>query len=266
MTRWQANWKQAPWLLLAAVLALPLTGHAEIYKCRLPGGQTEISNTPCGTAAATLGVRPDETISAPRREQAERDVERMRNFVEKREAAQRADDQAESRRQAEVLEAHARQRVYQANNMDDCLAELDQQAVDSRRRAELEAICRAKPRPAPAPTVIQMPVAVPAFGHAVSGSGLSVCIQNVMRLRLAPAEQSRRVDLCQAQYPSPPVTPIAPPPGALHPSTPSTGQPAYKPPCPRGDKFCALTRQTSRKNGEAPVTPAKAGVQPFRVY
>ena len=238
MTRWPAERKQPPGLLLAAVLALPLAGHAEIYKCRLPGGQTEISNTPCGTAAATLGVRPDETVSAARREQAERDVERMRNFVEKREAAQRADDEAESRRQAEVLEAHARQRVYQANTMDDCLAELDQQAVDSRRRAELEAICRAKPRPAPAPTVIPVPIAVPAYGHAGTGSGLSICIQNVMRLRLAPAEQSRRVDLCQAQYPAAPVTPTAPPPGVLHPSTPSTGQPAYKPPCPRGDKFC----------------------------
>ena len=238
MTRWPADRRTLPGLLLAAVLALPLAGHAEIYKCRLPGGQTEISNTPCGTAAATLGVRPDETVSAARREQAERDVERMRNFVEKREAAQRADDEAESRRQAEVLEAHARQRVYQANTMDDCLAELDQQGVDSRRRAELEAICRAKPRPAPAPTVIPVPVAVPAYGHAGTGSGLSICIQNVMRLRLAPAEQSRRVDLCQAQYPAAPVIPNAPPPGVLHPSTPSTGQSAYKPPCPRGDKFC----------------------------
>lgn len=223
-------------LLLAAALILPIAGHAQIYKCRLPGGQTEISNSPCSNPASTLGVRPEETVPAARREQAERDVERMRSFVEKREAAQRADDEAESRRQAEVLEAHARQRVYRANSMDDCLAELDQQAVDSRRRAELEAICRAKPRPAPAPTLIPMPVAVPAYGQG--SSGLTVCIQNVMRQRLAPVEQNRRVDLCQVQYPASVVTPTAPAPGVLHPSTPSTGQPAYKPPCPRGDKFC----------------------------
>ena len=238
MTRCPADRSVVPGLLLAAAMALPLGAHAEIYKCRLPGGQTEISNTPCSSPAATLGIRPDETVPAERREQAERDVERMRSFVEKREAAQRADDEAENRRQAEVLEAHARQRVYQAASMDDCLAELDLQAIHSRRRAELEAICRAKPRPAPTPTVIPVPVAVPAYGHLPPGSGLSVCIQNVMRLRLAPAEQSRRVDLCQAQYPAATITTTTPAPGVLHPSTPSSGHPAYKPPCPRGDKFC----------------------------
>ena len=238
MTRSPVERWPARRLLLAVALILPIASHAQIYKCRLPGGQTESSNTPCSNPASTLGVRPDETVPNERREQAERDVERMRNFVEQREAAQRAEDEAENRRQAEVLETYARQRVYQANSMDDCLAELDQQVVDSRRRAELEAICRAKPRPAPTPTMIPVPVAVPAYGHGSSGSGLSICIQNVMRLRLAPAEQNRRVDLCQAQYPASVVSPTTPAPGVLHPSTPSTGQPAYKPPCPRGDKFC----------------------------
>lgn len=236
MIRWPADRQQAKtagWtlpFLLATCLALPLPGQAEIYKCRLPGGQTEISNTPCGTPAATLGVRPDETVPAASREQAERDVERMRSFVEKREAAQRQEDEADQRRQAELHEAHARQRVYQATGMDDCLAELEQHVLDSRRRGELEAICRAKPKPAapPPPTVI-----VPAYGSGPAQGGLSLCIQNVMRLRLAPAEQNRRIDLCQGQYPQvvtpTPLTPASP----VYP-----GVPLSKTPCPRGDKFC----------------------------
>ena len=39
--------------LLTALLALPQVSHADVYKCRLPGGKTEISNTPCSTPAAT---------------------------------------------------------------------------------------------------------------------------------------------------------------------------------------------------------------------
>lgn len=220
--------RHAVGLLLTLLASLPLVGHAEIYKCRLPGGKTEISNTPCSSPAGTLSVRPDESVPEASREQVARDVARMRNFVEKREAAQRAEDEAEQQRQADAREAYARQRVYQSAHLADCLAELEQQALDSRRRAELEAICRAKPRletPPPTPVVI-----VPAYASPAPTNSLALCIQNVMRLRLAAAEQSRRIDLCQGQAAPLPTPPLQPP--ATLPASPPQR------PCPRGDKYC----------------------------
>lgn len=221
--------RHAGGLLLTLLVSLPLVSHAEIYKCRLPGGKTEISNMPCTSPAGMLSVRPDESVPEASREQVARDVARMRNFVEKREAAQRAEDEAEQQRQADAREAYARQRVYQSAYLADCLAELEQQAIDSRRRAELEAICRAKPRvdtPPPTPVVI-----VPAYVSPPPANGVALCIQNVMRLRLAPAEQNRRIDLCQGQ---PVLTPPASPPATLPVQPPNTPQR----PCPRGDKYC----------------------------
>ena len=209
--------------LLTALLALPQVSHADVYKCRLPGGKTEISNTPCSTPAATLGVRPDDTVPEASREQAERDVERMRHYVEKREAAQRAEEEATSRQQAEARDAYARQAVSRAANMDDCLAELNLQPLEPRRRSELEAVCRAKPRTMPTAT----PVVVTR--HIVSGNGVSSCIQNVLHLQLAPAEQNRRIQICQGQTPTAVST------------TPATaaGKPAGSRNCPRGDLYCA---------------------------
>ncbi len=147
--------------LLAALLALP--AQADIYKCRLANGKTEISNLPCSGGSGTVTVRPDDTVSEQNRQQAERNVERMQNFVEKREAEQMADEKAERERQANEHQWAVQQRVYESSSMDDCLRELAQQNIDPKRRAELESICRAKTRNEP--TVIGVPVYGIGSGH-----------------------------------------------------------------------------------------------------
>lgn len=152
MTRWIA--------LLTALLALP--AQAEIYKCRLANGKTEISNSPCSGGSDTVTVRPDDTVSEQNRQQAEHNVERMQSFVEKRQAEQLADEKAERERQAGERQWAVQQRVYESTSMDDCLRELAQQSIDPRRRAELEAICRAKARNEP--TVVGVPVPVYGIG------------------------------------------------------------------------------------------------------
>jgi hypothetical protein len=210
--------------LLIALMALP--AHAEIYKCRLPNGGTEISNSPCPMGSGTVTVRPDETVPEATRQQAERDVERMRGYVEKREAMQRADEASERERQDRERLSAAQQRVYQSGSMNDCLRELAQQALEPARRAELEAVCRAKARSEP--TVVQVPV----YGGGI-GNTAGNCIDNVMRLRLAPAEQNRRIAQCQGTYGQ-----------AAVPAPQTRPEPEQRPvtnpgkPCPRGDKYC----------------------------
>ena len=182
--------------LLTALLALPV--QADIYKCRLANGKTEISNSPCSGGSGTVTVRPDDTVSEQNRLQAERDAERMQNFVEKREAEQLADEKAERERQANEHQWAVQQRVYESGSMDDCLRELAQQNIDPKRRAELESICRAKARNEP--TVIGVPIPV----HGI-GSG----------------------------HPPPHVTPLPAP----RPETKPETRPG-KAACPRGDKYC----------------------------
>ncbi|PKO94236.1 MAG: hypothetical protein CVU16_03665 [Betaproteobacteria bacterium HGW-Betaproteobacteria-10] len=146
--------------LLIALLAWP--AQAEIYKCRLANGKTEISNSPCSGGSGTVTVRPDDTVTEQNRQQAERDVERMHNFVEKRQAEQLADEKAERERQTSERQWAAQQRVYASTSMDDCLRELAQQSIDPKRRAELEAICRAKVKNEP--TIVGVPVPVYGIG------------------------------------------------------------------------------------------------------
>ena len=208
-------------LLTTSLFALP--AQAEIYKCRLPNGKTEISNSPCPTGSGTLTVRPDDTVPEQNRLQAERDAERMRSYVDKREAAQRAEELAERERLAGERQAAAQQGVYQSDNMSECLRQLEQHPVDATRRAELEAICRAKARNEPA--VVQVPV----LGGPVIGSSVDRCLHNVLRLHLGPAEQNRRMAQCQGNYgPSPGPAP--------HPAPRPPVKPAK--PCPPNDKFC----------------------------
>lgn len=172
-------------ILFALLLSLPLTGFAQVYKCRLPNGQTEISTQPCSTGK-TLDVRQEERISDADRQAAERDLERVRNFVDKREAARRADQAADleqqrlnSRRQNNNSEG----RVY--GSADECLRDAAQMGLEGSQRQQMEADCRRigansqpmtvfvpypvvspivrppppppQPRPAPAPTITMEP-------------------------------------------------------------------------------------------------------------
>lgn len=131
---------------------------AEIYKCRLAGGQVEISNTPCPRGSDTLKARPDEAVPEASRQQAERDVERMRGFVEKREANQRAESEAE--RQAPRPAASSQPSRHYGDSAA-CLQQLSQQVLEAGQRAALEAECRSL---VPPPGTTQSPLYVPAYG------------------------------------------------------------------------------------------------------
>ncbi len=145
--------------LLAGLLFTQPAG-AEIYKCRLPGGKVEISNSPCPGGSGTVAVRPEETVSEANRQQAERDVERMRNFVDRRESAQRAEAAAERQAQSQ-RQAAGSPPPLRYGDPDACLRDLAQQALEATQRAQLEAECRSLVRP-PAP---QQPVyVVPGYG------------------------------------------------------------------------------------------------------
>lgn len=149
------------WLfLLAALLALPAA--ADIYKCRLPNGKMEISNTPCPSGSGTVVARPDESVPEATRQQAERDVERMRNYVDKREAAQRADEAAERQERASQRQAASAGQLSRSyGDPAACLRELDQQALEATQRSQLEAECRSRIKP---PAEIPQPVYVPMYG------------------------------------------------------------------------------------------------------
>lgn len=144
-------------LLVGLLLAQPAA--AEIYKCRLPGGKTEISNSPCPGGSGTVTVRPDESVPEANRQQAERDVERMRTYVEKRENAQRADAAAERQAQSQQRPVTiAPSRAY--GDPEACLRDVASRALEAAQRAQLEAECRSLIKPPDA----QIPVYVPVYG------------------------------------------------------------------------------------------------------
>lgn len=151
-------------LLPLAALLFSATAAADIYKCRLPNGQTEISNTPCA-AGATLKTRPEERVSEADRQQAERDLERMRDYVDKREAAQRAETAGEFERQRLQAGQRASSPVAPGNysNADECLRDVAQMALGATQRAQLEAECRQIAPRAPAAISSPYPVVVPVY-------------------------------------------------------------------------------------------------------
>jgi len=146
------------WIPLLALL-LPLMATADIYKCRLPNGKLEISNTPCPTGSGTLTARPDEKVPDAARQQAERDVERMKEYVDKREAAQRADEAAERQERASQRQAASQpQRAY--GDPAACLRGLDQQALEATQRSQLEAECRSLAKPPAEAQPVYVPIVV----------------------------------------------------------------------------------------------------------
>lgn len=149
------------WIPLLA-LALPLMATADIYKCRLPNGQLEISNTPCPTGSGTITARPDEPVSDSARQQAERDVERMKAYVDKREAAQRADEAAAREERASQRQgATAGLPTRQYGDSAACLRALDQQALEASQRSQLEAECRSLIKPSSDAQPVYVPIVSP---------------------------------------------------------------------------------------------------------
>lgn len=150
-------------IAIAALITLPAPAGAEVYKCRLANGQTEIANAPCATGSSTIAVRQDEYVSEAARRAAELDVERMRTFVEKREAAQRADQAAERAQQRSVSPpsptniASPPPPAY--GDTDECLHKVGQMVLEAGQRTQMEAACRNLVRPPPA----YAPVVLPSY-------------------------------------------------------------------------------------------------------
>lgn len=134
--------------ILLILFCWPPAASADIYKCRLANGKLEFSNTPCPAGSGTVTVRPDEHVSEKARQQAERDVERMRIYVEKREAAQRAEDAAErlERNSQQPAVAPARPSHHYASP-EECWRDFAQLAPDAPERAQIEAQCQGMARP-----------------------------------------------------------------------------------------------------------------------
>lgn len=157
---------------IATLISVSLPAGAEIYKCRLPNGKTEISNVPCPTGSGTVVARPDEPVSESSRRAAEQDVERMRNYVEKREAAQRADEAAlrdEQRAASQQSRNSAQRPAQQYGNAQECLRNVEQMVLEASQRAMMEADCRTLVSPQPpypsAGVPVYVPVAVPVYPH-----------------------------------------------------------------------------------------------------
>jgi len=212
-------------LLLAL---LPLSGLAEVYKCRLPDGRTEYSNTGC-EKSSTLSVRRDDSVSPESRAEAERDVERMRDYVREREAANRVPTPAPGPNATSAgSPASARAAPPQAA-VDECLRELERQAMDAVRRAEMEASCRSTA--SAQPRADGMPI------YVGGGNSIGRCIHNVERLHLSPHERARRIEQCQGIYtqPRPPrPRPTGEPPAGKTVIVPEKAYPL----CPPGQKNC----------------------------
>lgn len=150
-------------IAIAALITLPAPAAAEIYKCRLANGRTEIANAPCATSSTTIEVRPDEHVSEAARRAAELEVERMRAFVEKREAAQRADQAAERARQPGVSPPSPTNNATPPppayGDTDDCLHRIGQMVLEASQRMQMEAACRNLVRPPPT----DAPIVAPTF-------------------------------------------------------------------------------------------------------
>jgi len=148
-------------IVIVLLISLPAPASAEIYKCRLQNGTTEISNAPCPIGSGTVMVRPDEPVSEASRRRAERDVERMRDYVEKREAVQRSEQKAEREEQAASQQQNdstsRSPRIY--GNADDCLRDVAQMALDATQRIQMETECRSIVNP----QTVYVPVAVPYY-------------------------------------------------------------------------------------------------------
>jgi hypothetical protein len=218
------------WISLLALSALIATGpaSAEVYKCRTADGRVEYANTPCPSGANTLKSVPDEKVSETNRLQAEREVERMRDYVEKREAAQRTENSAarQAAQAAPTAGSGANSGAGSNQSVDDCLRELDQQALPPVQRVQMESACRSRQPAQP----VYVPVPVPAFG----GNPLGRCIGEIEEQNLPPAERQRRISQCEARYAIPSQPPVASKPAPA----PAKPAPTISIGCPPGDKNC----------------------------
>lgn len=196
-----------PLVLLAAgwITALPLPVSAEIYKCRLADGRVEISDTPC-PAGSTISVRRADSVSPEQRANAERELERMRDYVERREKLREQNDNEEPKPARRTEDTPPPPQAL----VNECLQELERLSLSAGQRAQMDAECRKNGRAFPAAPANASPVVV--------GDSISRCLRNVELLNLPPHEREFRMRQCQGiappvhfiPRPQPPVVPVKP--------------------------------------------------------
>lgn len=175
---------------LFAGLALPI--QAQVYKCRLANGQTEISSQPC-QGGKTLEVRPEERVNEANRLAAEQDLERARKFIDQREAAQRADNAEALER--ERLQAAGVRRGATSNqgqnysNADECLRDVAQMALETTQRSQMEADCRRITRNQPQTVYVPYPVAVPVQRPVYVHPSPSTPMQSAPTIAIQPRKK-----------------------------------------------------------------------------
>lgn len=156
--------------LIGLLLVSLAPAHAGAYKCRLPDGSIEITSQPCASGSATLGVRNDEAVSETRRREIEDDLRRMRTYLDQREIEQRNQLDRERQKPSPLSETSDAPLTPPSppparRTLEDCLRDLDRQAVPPMQRSQLENLCRSNPDSRP--TVVTVPVYIPAPAPAI---------------------------------------------------------------------------------------------------
>jgi len=218
------------WILLLILPALSAPAAAQAYKCKNADGRTEITSTPCSGGANTVKTVREEPVSEASRQRAEQEAARRREALDKLEANQRQEEAAERERERQ---ASQRQPVVSPENngrsVDDCLRDLDRQALQPAQRSQMEAACRGS-RVTPQPTYVPVPVAVPVAVPQQRGNGMPPG---------RPAHEPEQRPAPGLAHPAPglahPAPGLAsPPPGLAKPQ--GTPPPL---PCPPGSKHCS---------------------------
>lgn len=130
-------------IVFLASLLLPYAASADIYKCRLTNGSTEISTSPCGSGSSTIKSIPADTVSEASRRQAERDAAQMEEHAARLEAKRLAQEESERKeREKQAAAAGLPPPAPSAASIESCLHTLDRMALDPNRRIEMENSCR----------------------------------------------------------------------------------------------------------------------------
>ena len=152
-----------PATLLFLLLATAGLAHADAYKCRTADGRIEITSVPCTAGSSTVKSQPAEKVSEVERLRVEKEVERMREYVERRENTQRtetgndagqANRQAAPARQPAAAPLPAFSPLY--GNAEECLRNVAQMVLEASQRTQMENDCR---QLQPPPPIIATPVA-----------------------------------------------------------------------------------------------------------
>ena len=142
-------------LLLIALIAFPLAGHAQAFKCRTPSGKMEFSDSPCAGGSQTERIQSNEYISPERQRQAREVQARNVSEVERIEGEKAAYNQQLQRQQAAYARADAEQARIDTNKkaaenlkhqQDECSKLSRRTDMPLSQRAALDEIC-GKPIP-----------------------------------------------------------------------------------------------------------------------